>query len=550
MKRLCLSLLVITMIVSVAKSNNIVVSNVSLTGQNTSAGLNNAANFTFVKFNLSWDNSFRLGSGPNNWDAAWVFVKFQITGGTGCTASTVWKHATIATSGHSGPASGPASASIDGVSDTRGVFIYRSSNGSGPNTWTDFQIRWNYATDGVLDACSVTVKVFAVEMVYVPTGSFYLGDGIFPGNGRFEGTPYGVGNVFQVTSTTEPAILGGGGAGSLGNNNTTGQLIVDDFNTATSRSMVASYTNGFPNGFNKFYSMKYEIGQEQYMEFLNTLTGTQQASRTNAIVPGNFHGSGSSSPSARCGVKCISPPSGATPGQYACDLNNNGTVNEVNGDGRYLAMPFLSSPDVLAYLDWSGLRPMTELELEKACRGALLPVPGEFAWGNATATFVSTLTNAGADNELSATVGANYNVALSGPTRAGMFATGTSTRIQAGATWYGIMDMTGNVLENTVTVGNVAGRSFRGTNGNGALNAFGHADVDYWPGINGNNDPTAPNGTNGTGVTGYAGSAIALGSFSNGTQLAPVSDRQFRAGWNGLVNRNTNTGGRGVRTAP
>jgi hypothetical protein len=132
-----------------------------------------------------------------------------------------------------------------------------------------------------------------------------------------------------------------------------------------------------------------------------------------------------------------------------------------------------------------------------------------------------------------------------------MFATGTSTRSQAGATWYGIMDMTGNVLENTVTVGNVAGRSFRGTNGNGALNAFGHADVDYWPGINGNIDPTAPNGTNGTvGVTGYAGSAIALGSFSNGTQFAPVSDRQFRGGWNGLLNRNNNTGGRGVRTAP
>lgn len=545
MKRLCLSLLVITMIISVAKSNNILVSNVSLTGQNTSAGTNNAANFTFVKFDLSWDNSFRLGTGPNNWDAAWVFVKFQITGGTGCTASTVWKHATIATSGHSGPAS------IDGVSDTRGVFIYRSLNGSGTNTWTNFQIRWNYATDGVLDACSVTVKVFAVEMVYVPTGSFYLGDGIFPGNGRFEGTPYGVGNVFQVTSTTVPAILGGGGAGSLGNNNATGQIgTVDDFNTATSQSMVTSYTNGFPNGFNKFYSMKYEIGQEQYLEFLNTLTGTQQANRTNATVAGNFHGSGSSSPSARCGVKCISPPSGATPGQYASDLNNNGTVNEVNGDGRYLAMPFLSSPDVLAYLDWSGLRPMTELELEKACRGALVPVPGEFAWGNATATFVTTLTNAGADNELSSTVGANYNVNFSGPTRAGMFATGTSTRSQAGATWYGIMDMTGNVWENTVTVGSVAGRSFRGTNGNGALNAAGNADVDYWPGINGNNDFATPNGTNVTGVTGYAGIGFALGTWNGGTQWCPVSDRQYRVGWNGLLVRDQRNGGRGVRTAP
>lgn len=544
MKSLCLSLLVIAMAAFVAKANNIVVSNVSLTGQNTSAGTNNAANFTFVKFDLSWDNSFRLGTGPNNWDAAWVFVKFQVTGGTGCTASTTWNHATLPASGHSGPAS------IDGVSDTRGVFIYRSSNGSGTNTWTNFQIRWNYAVDGVLDACSVTVKVFAVEMVHVPSGSFYLGDGVIPGNGRFEAAPYGAGNVFLVTNTTVPATLGGGGAGSLGNNNTSGQVQTDDFNTATSQSMTTSYTNGFPNGFNKFYCMKYEIGQEQYMEFLNTLTGTQQANRTNATVAGNFHGSGTSTPSARCGVKCISPPSGATPGQYACDLNNNGTVNEVNGDGRYLAMPFLSGPDVMAYLDWAGLRPMTEFELEKACRGALLPVPGEFASGTATNTAVTTLTGAGSDTELSSTVGANYNGSFSGPTRAGMFATGTSTRSQAGATWYGIMDITGNVWENTVTVGNVAGRSFRGTNGNGALNAAGHADVDYWPGINGNNTLTTANGTNTSGVTGYAGLGFATGTWNSGATWAPVSDRQYRAGWNGLTGRDQRNGGRGVRTAP
>jgi formylglycine-generating enzyme required for sulfatase activity len=550
MKRLCLSLLVITMIVSVAKSNNILVSNVSLTGQNTSAGLNNAANFTFVKFNLSWDNSFRLGSGPNNWDAAWVFVKFQITGGTGCTASTVWKHATIATSGHSGP----ASASIDGVSDTRGVFIYRSSNGSGTNTWTNFQIRWNYGADGVLDACSVTVKVFAVEMVHVPTGSFYLGDGVIGGNGRFEAAPYGAGNVFQVTSGSVPATLGGGAAGSLGNNNAGGMTGgADDFNNVTNQSMVTPYANGFPNGFNKFYCMKYEIGQEQYMEFLNTLTGTQQANRTNATVAGNFHGSGTTSPTARCGVKCISPPFGATPGQYACDLNNNGSNNEVNGDGSYLAMPLLSTPDVLAYLDWAGLRPMTEFELEKACRGALLPVPGEYSGGTTTFTNVTSLLNAAADNELSNTVGANYNGhGIGGPVRAGLFATGTSTRSQAGATWYGIMDMTGNVWENSVSVGNAAGRAFRGDHGNGVLNAAGQADVNYWPGINGNNTLTTPNGVYGgvTGVTGYAGVGFALGTWNFGTTWAPVSNREYRNGWTGLTGRDERNGGRGVRTAP
>ena len=45
-------------------ANDISVNNVLLIGQNTSAGTNNAANFTLVQFNLSWENSWRTSSGP------------------------------------------------------------------------------------------------------------------------------------------------------------------------------------------------------------------------------------------------------------------------------------------------------------------------------------------------------------------------------------------------------------------------------------------------------------------------------------------------------
>jgi hypothetical protein len=41
-------------------ANNIAVSNVSLTGQNTAAGTNNAANFTLIQFDLSWNNSWSV----------------------------------------------------------------------------------------------------------------------------------------------------------------------------------------------------------------------------------------------------------------------------------------------------------------------------------------------------------------------------------------------------------------------------------------------------------------------------------------------------------
>jgi hypothetical protein len=60
-----------------AIANNIVVSNTTLNGQNTSNGTNSALNFALVQFDLSWDNSWRTAN-PANWDAAWVFVKFRL----------------------------------------------------------------------------------------------------------------------------------------------------------------------------------------------------------------------------------------------------------------------------------------------------------------------------------------------------------------------------------------------------------------------------------------------------------------------------------------
>ena len=49
-------------------ANNITVGTPTLTDENVTNG------FVNVKFNLTWDNSWRLSSGATNWDAAWVFV--------------------------------------------------------------------------------------------------------------------------------------------------------------------------------------------------------------------------------------------------------------------------------------------------------------------------------------------------------------------------------------------------------------------------------------------------------------------------------------------
>jgi len=534
-------------------ANDILVSSATLVGQNVAAGTNNIANYTQVRFNLSWANSWRVSTGPSNWDAAWIFVKYRIEGGTGCTASN-WQHATLNTTAanHSITTDNGTPGTFMPTADGKGVFIYRTGNGTGSINWQQVLLRWNYGADGVLDACNVSVKVYAVEMVYVPQAAFFIGDGSSAGitNGRFSANT--TTGAFQITS--EGALtLGGGAAGSVGNNNKAGESVPqDEFDNTTPVTLPAA----FPKGFAPFYSMKYEISQEQYVEFLNVLTVTQQLARSNAGAAGRFW-SNTTSVTNRNGVKCVTFPAGSTPGIYACDLNANGVVNE-SGDGQNIAMQGFSAMDFMAYLDWAGLRVMTELEYEKAGRGTLPSVSGEYAWGNSTlyATSYSPLINSGTGSELptnpSTSLGNSVYLTtvsgISGPLRVGIFATATSSRVTAGAGYYGIMELTGNVWELVANIGHTAGRTYTGVHGNGALTTAGYADVDFWPGSNGNNTSSTPNTTPNAGSTNSAGMMFRGGSFTE-TAYMRLSDRSH-PGWPGLANRDSRNGGRGARTAP
>jgi formylglycine-generating enzyme required for sulfatase activity len=530
-------------------ANDILVSSATLVSQNTTAGANNAANFTMVRFNLSWSNSWRVSTGPSNWDAAWIFVKYRIEGGTGCTAGN-WQHATLSTNNanHSVTTDNGTPATFATSADGKGVFIYRSGNGTGSINWQQVLLRWTYGADGVLDACNVSVKVYAIEHVFVPQAAFFIGDANSPGGFRNNTNTAS----FQVTS--EAALtLGGGAAGTVGNNNKSGQSApADDYDNTTTATLPAA----FPKGFIAFYAMKYEITQEQYVEFLNVLTVAQQLQRSPIGAAGRYW-SNTTSVTNRNGVKCVTFPAGVTPGVFACDLNATGTVNE-STDGQNVAIQALNVQDLMAYLDWSGLRLMTELEYEKLGRGTLPSVINEFAWGSANlyATSYSPLINGGAGSELpttpSTTLGnvtyLTTNTGITGPTRVGMFATATSSRVTAGAGYYGVMELTGNVWEIVVGAGQTAGRPYTGTHGNGALTATGFADVDFWPGSNGNNTATTPNTAPNAGSTSFGGSMFRGGSFTE-VNFMRLSDRAF-PGWNGLGGRDSRIGGRGVRTAP
>jgi len=367
-----------------------------------------------------------------------------------------------------------------------GVFIYRSANGTGTFTIIGAQLRWNYGANGVADDATVDVQVFAIEMVYVPQGNLTVGTA---------GTEYGVftqandvsspRTPFTITSTT-PTLQGNNSSSSATRLSAIGSFDL----TGTTTASLAS---GFPTGYAGFYCMKYEMTQQQYVDFLNLLTRPQQNSRTHTplaawttTVTYRYVMSYTSTISYRNGIRCDATIPANDPITFYCDLDGDGTGGETT-DGQWIACNYLSWMDGAAYSDWAGLRPMTELEFEKACRGTATPVANEYAWGSTTATAANNITNPGAGNETTSTSGANAvygnQANVQGPMRVGVFAKSSTTRAQSGASYYGIMELSGNVYERSVTVGHATGRAFTGVHGNGALSPDGHANETAWPGL-------------------------------------------------------------------
>lgn len=469
-------LLTLFLNVAAAFANNLQISNVSLTGQDQDN------DYVMVECDISWDNSWRTddlnGDGVTNWDAAWIFIKYKASDGN-------YYHSTLnTTDGNHDAGSQGTDATIDAGSDGMGVFFYRSENGTGTFSSTNVQLRWEYGTDGLsddLDNDAATVEVFAIEMVYVPQGSFYLGSGGSESR-----------HFYKYPTTTDEFQVTSEGAINTGTTN--------DYLWAESGDFIESGTipAGFPKGYDAFYCMKYEMTQEQYVDFLNTLTYDQQEIRV-AVAPSSGAGTHAFTEETRYrnGIEVMtSGTENTVPAVFGCDFNNNGTYNE-SGDGQNIACNFLSWADGAAYSDWSGLRPMTELEYEKACRGGATPVANEYAWGttNIAGSAYTLSNNAGAGNEEIAT---NYSTtagnfsyssidgSINGPLRVGIFASNTnnSGRETSGASYYGVMELSGNLWERPVTIGNSTGRAFTGAHGNGELGSTGNADASNWPGIN------------------------------------------------------------------
>ncbi len=174
-----------------------------------------------------------------------------------------------------------------------------------------------------------------------------------------------------------------------------------------------------PNGFNAFYSTKYAISQGQYAEYLNS----QGPARGG---PGLY---------------------GISRYMIRCDTNAEVYVAEVPDRG----CNFMGWQQILNYEAWAGLRPLTDLEYEKACRGPRAVARSEDAWADgmcAPAAGLSPLDGAQGRKELFPDL----------------------PDIDAGASYWGIrgLSLSGCVHEwPGIIFENERGKGFKGTHGEG-----------------------------------------------------------------------------------
>ena len=321
-----------------------------------------------LQFNISWQDSWR---NEVNHDAAWVFFKVMVEGEPELPAhwsrpaaaskpskpqaesEKEWQPVRLAANrvmnpdgyGQTGDGTPLEFIVPDGPDGFTGVFlrradysrpIYMKANG--------VTVVWDRtAIKGLTKNTKVQVRGYGLEMVYVPEGPFFLGTGGTEANAFYQYTdgvhndqPYRVTNAGPIPTGRKNGCLWAGGA------------------TPQDGGEIPA---AFPNGYRAFYCMKGSISRRQYADFLNSLPPAQankhyhpRMAIRSGIGPKYIYRTHPPCRYGRYGVTCVG----------------------------------LSWGDGVAFAAWAALRPITELELEKAVRGPCDPMHNEIRhsfWG-------------------------------------------------------------------------------------------------------------------------------------------------------------------------
>jgi hypothetical protein len=282
-----------------------------------------------ITFDISWSGSWRT---EINHDAAWVFFKIQPKG------EATWRHARLVAdkvidpTGYSAGKGAAVELVVpDGKDGYTGLFVRRAA----PHVPANLAVS-NVTVLAETPAQNTEVRAFGIVMVYVPEGPFYLGSGGAEAKGFYRYT--------DGSQSTQPYRVTGPGKIPIGTRD--GCLWARDGGMDEDGGEIPA---SFPNGYAAFYFMKAQMLPAQYDAFLGMLDEAQVKKR--------WH------PDA-------TTRSGEGPNYgYATHGGRN---------------PMISWADGAAFTAWAGLRPMTELEWEKAIRGPRQPRPEEVGpsyWG-------------------------------------------------------------------------------------------------------------------------------------------------------------------------
>ncbi len=311
--------------------------------------------YSTVTFDLSWSYSWRAkwtepaatsATGKDlefeNWDAAWVFVKFlPEKESEEAKERNHWLHATLDSDAahHVMPAGATSTVKLsdDGIRGM-GVFIYRDKIGNGRNDWKGIKLRWMHGMDKV-DPAKSAIAVYPIAMVYVPEGPFKMGivakSGFAPfadgpdtpitrydGEQSFSHIPEGLRKIIETTTSKDGGPYLQWEADPSWSRLTDGGwrggpmipfLLDAEWNAPVASGLRARrvgpvagqlwsthgfsergggggmfggqiggnipLTDAYPTGYDAFYCMKYDLTQGQYVDFLNALPPDVAAGR-------------------------------------------------------------------------------------------------------------------------------------------------------------------------------------------------------------------------------------------------------------------------------
>ena len=440
-----------------------------------------------IKFTVSWNNSWR---NEKNYDAAWIFLKYV----SPSYQQSGYRHAKLLATGHRllvNHIQGSPDPTMELPDDKVGIFIYPASKYRGPVRWTvELSLDTSILREPNFNANSRLINAFGIEMVQVPQAAFTIGEAdtsaawrnysvfISDGNGK-------PGGLKKIGSEDENIKV----------SKEKGDLFYNSQTAIYHGDQKGIIPSSFPKGYNSFYIMKYETTQGQYAAFLNCISNSAAAARA------NFGGR-----------------------DYYTYRGSIRFEKEYIAGSPNRPCNFFSWDDACAYADWAGLRPMTELEFEKACRGPQPPIAGEFPWNTNNKSKLMRVVNK--DDELVWLNGLKENEL------------NDNNRDQFGASYYWAMDLAGSLWERCVTIGDSTGRAFKGTHGDGMLAPYGFASNTDWP--------KGSTETSGFGFKGggYYEHNMQYGGFN---PHSPIGNRNFGS-WAGGA-RSLAYGSRFVRTA-